>query len=117
MLRMFLAVAFLGGQVLLVVVSQFSEARGFSWAPHTAQVRYTVAVEVDGVPLAPGAIARRYGIPANGWEAHAIQNVKDLIMQHARTYGRHERSTVTMRYSVNGRPEETWTWTSAPDDR
>ncbi len=117
MLRVFLATTFLCAQVLLVVTSQFSEARWFSWAPHTAQVHYMMAVEVDGVPLAPDAVARRFGIPANGWEAHAIQNVKDLLMQHARTYGRHERSTVTMRYSVNGRPAETWTWSHEPGDR
>ena len=115
MLRMFIAVVFLSSQVLLVLSAQCSEARWFSWAPHTAQVRYSIRVEVDGRPLGLDAIGRRYGIPADGWEAHAIQNVKDLVMQHTRTHGRDERATIVMHYSVNGAPEEAWVWRSEPD--
>jgi len=113
--RLFIAGAFLGAQIALVVASQFSEARWFSWAPHTAQVHYQLAVEIDGTSLDADQIRGRYGIQADGWEAHAIQNVKDFLIQHARTHGRHERTAMAMRYSVNGRPYEDWTWSREPD--
>lgn len=111
--RSTIAIAFLVFQAGLVAASQFGDSRWFSWAPHTTQTFYQLEVTNDGRALGPDEIRRRYGIPHVGWEAHAIQNVRDLVIRHALTAGRGERTTVTLRYSVNGRPEETWSWSSS----
>jgi hypothetical protein len=106
---------FLVIQTVLVVASQLGESRWFSWAPHTVQVRYRIEATLDGRPLDARAIGRRFGVPATGWEAHAVKNLQDLIEQYARTYGRDERLTVMLRYAVNGRPEQTWTRPAGAD--
>lgn len=109
-MRFALGVGFLTLQVILVVASQASPARWFSWAPHSAQVWYELDVTLDGRRLAPEEVAGRFGVPRTGWEAHALRNLQDILIQHTRTYGRHEDVAIVMRYRVNGRPVETWTW-------
>ncbi|HUF48182.1 MAG TPA: hypothetical protein VMM93_10220 [Vicinamibacterales bacterium] len=108
--RTLVAVIFLAGQVVLVVASQFGAARWFNWAPHSSQVQYTIVASADGRPLDAGEVSRRFGLAATGWEAHAVRNVQDIIVQYARTHGRDERLTVELHYSVNGRPGQVWTW-------
>ncbi len=109
-LRLALGVAFLAVQVARVIGGQFSESKSFRWAPQTTQIWYELDARVHGQPLNARAIRRRYGIPRQGWEAHSIQDVKEIVKQHARTYGRHDGASVTIRYSVNGGPTMTWSW-------
>jgi hypothetical protein len=95
-----IGVAFLALQAVWVLASQFRESRDFSWAPHTVQVRYAISVHQDGRPLAPHEVARRYGIPAVGWEAHSHHNLFDLIEQAEATRG--ERDVrVRVEYHIN----------------
>jgi hypothetical protein len=106
--------AFLLLQCGLVVHSRFVESRDFCWAPHTAQVHYTLRVERRGRPLSPAAIARRYRVAApEGWEAHSYQNLINLISQYERTYGRGDGVRVLMEYRVNGRELRRWEWPSS----
>jgi hypothetical protein len=114
-MRTALGVGFLTLQIVVVLVSQVSPARWFSWAPHSAQVWYALDVEVDGRTLDAREVAERYGVRQTGWEAHALQNLKDVLIQHTRTYGRGDETTIVLRYRVNGRPVETWTWPGPPD--
>lgn len=103
-----LGVAFLTLQVAWVLASQFRESRHFSWAPHTVQVQYRVAVEIDGQPLPPDAVHRRYGVPAEGWEAHSHRNLIELIEQYETTRGREDAALVLLEYRVNGRSARLW---------
>jgi hypothetical protein len=73
-------------------------------------VSYTLDVTVDGRRLSASEIRDRFGLINYGWEAHAVQDLKTLIVQHGRTYGRGERCDVVLRYRVNGGPEQTWVW-------
>jgi len=109
-LRTVIAILFLALQVVLVIRAQFVDTREFCWAPHTTQVRYTIETVIDGKPLTQDEITRRYHIPADWWEAHSWRNVSKLLAQYERTYGRNDRARVRLRYSINGREPETWTW-------
>lgn len=111
--------AFLLLQVGLIAESRFGEDRHFCWAPHTTQVEYSLAVEVDGRRLGRREISERYGLLWQyGWEVHSVENLKQLIRQRERGSaperdGRSEERRVLLTYSVNGRPPETWRW---PDE-
>lgn len=103
-------IGFLTLQVALVFHGQFSAGNHFQWAPHTAQVRLELDVEVDGRRLNEDEARRRYRLIYYPWEAHSIHNVTQLIRQYERTYGAAEEARVTLRYSVNGREPRVWRW-------
>ncbi len=110
-----IALLFFAVQLCLVVQARFVDTRYFCWAPHTTQVRYQLEVELDGEELTGKQIRRRYrlkGFDARtsvGWEAHSIANLKAMLAQHQRTYGRGEDAKVTLSYRVNGSPSQAWT--------
>ena len=109
-LGMLLGSAFLALQVASIVKEQFGETRYFCWAPHTIQAQYSLQVEVEGKLLTRQEVKRRYGLHGYGWEAHAIQNLINLLIQHELTYGKGEDAQITLEYRVNGRELETWRW-------
>lgn len=102
-----LGLGFLAIQILWVLASQLRESRHFSWAPHTVQVRYEIAVEESGAPLPPHEVQARYRIAAAGWEAHSHRNLIELIEQAERTRVAPE-SNVRLEYWINERGPFTW---------
>lgn len=108
--RSLVGAVFLAAQAFLVILAQFNAASYFSWAPHTTQIRYELEVLVNGRELSRGETRRRFGLSNYGWEAHALQNLKDVLIQHGRTYGRADRTEVILRYSVNGGEIHIWRW-------
>lgn len=106
--RSLVGAAFLAAQVLLVILTQFDDASYFSWAPHTTQIQYELEVQVNGRKLSRDETRWRFGLSNYGWEAHALQNLKDVLIQHGRTYGRADRTEVTLRYRVNGGELQVW---------
>lgn len=112
-LRHAVAVSFLAAQVVLVVAAQIDGRKSFAWAPHTTQIAYTIDATVNGRPLTPADVRRRYGLSDFGWEVHSLDNLQEIVRQHARTYGRHDTVKVIVWYRINGRAPETWEWQSA----
>lgn len=103
--------ALLAVQAGLVIHGLFVESRDFNWAPHTTQVRFAIEVRLGGRTLPPRDVSTRYGLVHNAeWEAHSYQNLINLVRQRERTYGRDDGARVTVRYSVNGAPTQSWTW-------
>lgn len=111
-----IVVLFFAVQVALVVQARFVDTRYFCWAPHTSQARYELEVEIGGEALTGKEIRKRYRLRAfnretrTGWEAHAIANLKALLAQYERSYGREEAARITLTYQVNGHAEEVWFW-------
>lgn len=108
-----LGLAFLLLQLALVIQARFVEYRHFCWAPHTTQVRYSMQVEVEGRTLSAREAGARYGLAHDyGWEAHSVENLKQLVEQYERTYAGDQPARVRMEYSVNGKTPEVWRWPS-----
>ena len=109
-MRTILAVALLLFQVIMIGYARFVSSRYFCWAPMDSQNLYEIEVEIDGESLDDDAILDRYRQPAKGGNWQAIQHVIDKTQQYEETYGRADGARVTIRYTVNGGPEEVWTW-------
>jgi hypothetical protein len=111
-LRASVGIAFLAVQAALVAFGVLGGNRSFSWAPHTTQIHYQIHATVDDRLLSPDEVNRRFHVAQDGWEAHDIRNVQAIVTQYARTYGRHEAIRVSLRYRINGGPEQFWQWPS-----
>ena len=101
--------AFLAVGVVLVIHGLLTPGNHFAWGPHTTQIRFELRVKVDGESLSPRDSARRYGLRwSDAWEAHAIENVFQLIEQYERTYGAGESAEITLRFRRNRGEWQLW---------
>lgn len=108
--RTLAAIALLAFQVVMIGYARFVPSRYFCWAPMDSQNLYSIAVVIDGRELNPEEIEARYRQPAQGGNWQAIQHALDKVRQYEETYGREDGAKVVVTYTVNGHPEETWTW-------
>ncbi|MFK7935002.1 MAG: hypothetical protein AB8G22_15940 [Saprospiraceae bacterium] len=86
----------------------FTPTKFFFWAPHTTQVSYQLSAEVNGKDLSNRALIQRYNLRKKGWEAHAIENVKQQIIFHEQYIGFNDSVNLTLTYSVNGKAPQKW---------
>ena len=110
MARTLAAIGLLGFQIAMIGYARFVPSRYFCWAPMDSQNLYSITVVIDGRELDPEAIEARYRQPAKGGNWQAVQHVLDKVRQYEQTYGRDESARVVVAFTVNGGPEETWTW-------
>jgi hypothetical protein len=115
--RKCLGIIFLGIQLALVAQARFIPERYFCWAPHDMQTEFELTVFVNGRELNANEIARRFQINKKDRDARAVANVKDVIRQHAGTYGKNDESLVIMNYTINGIPQEPWQWHHRPQKK
>ncbi len=110
MIRTLAAALLLGFQLFMIGYARFVPSRYFCWAPMDSQNLYSIAVEIDGHSLGPDEIEARYRQPATGGNWQAIQHALDKVQQYEETYGKDDDARVTVTFTVNGGPEETWSW-------
>ena len=110
MTRTLAAIALLAFQLAMIGYARFVPSRYFCWAPMDSQNLYSISVVIDGRELDPEEVGERYRQPAEGGNWQAVQHVLDKVQQYEETYGRDDAARVVVTYSVNGHPEETWTW-------
>ena len=104
------AIALLAAQVGAIGWARFTPARYFAWAPYDRISLYTVEVSVDGRVLSREEAEGRYGFSLWGRDNRSIRHVIDAVEQYEETYGAGDGARVVIRYTVNGGPEERWTW-------
>ena len=95
-------------QAIAIVYARFIPGRYFCWAPYDTQDRYRVEVVASGRALSEQEIDERYRFASNSWQQHSIHNLLEAIEQYETTYGRDDAAKVTVVYSRNGRPDQTW---------
>src|SRR6185503_11237543 len=83
-----LGIAFLIIQLLQIVHARFISERYFCWAPHDMQTEFELTVYVNGQELSPHEIYQRFQMDKKDRNSRAAANVKDIIIQHSRTYGK-----------------------------
>lgn len=108
--RTLAAVALLGFQLAMIGYARFVPSRYFCWAPMDSQNLYRITVVIGGRELLPAEISERYRQPAEGGNWQAVQHVLDKVGQYETTYGRGDGARVLVSYTVNGGPEQAWTW-------
>ena len=108
--RLIIGILFLLLQVAAIIYARFIPERFFCWAPYDVHTKYQVFVSIDERNLTNEEIESRYGYKMKGWEQRSIFNVISLISQYERTYGKSDNADVYMIYSINGHPEEKWTY-------
>jgi hypothetical protein len=106
--RNVLALLFVALQALLVARARFVEDSFFSWAPHDRHVLYRIEYRVGGVGPPGDGAARRYGLPAEGWNSHAEGDLFWVIRTREERLPAAARAEVTVTYRVNGRDWQTW---------
>ncbi|MEY8849772.1 hypothetical protein AB9K26_13215 [Psychroserpens sp. XS_ASV72] len=106
--RGFIGVVFLVLQLISIGYARFIPERFFCWGPYDEHTQFEVTVTIDGKTLSSEETENRYRYKMNGWEQRSIYNIKSLISQYERTYGKDDDADVLMIYSKNGHPEEKW---------
>jgi hypothetical protein len=107
-LRWTLGLALLAFQVGAIAYARFVPARYFCWAPFDMQTDYRLDVTVNGKPLTPAEIQKRYRRPAKGTDNRSTQHLLDIIEQTERRYHPDDHTAVVMTYRVNGKQAQQW---------
>ena len=89
-----------------IVRARFADDRYFCWAPFDQQTRYSIAATVNGRPLTPAEIRVRYRRGATGVDNRSQHHLFDLLTRAEAQAP--EKAAVTVRYTVNGGPEQEW---------
>jgi hypothetical protein len=106
-----IGIALLLGQILAIGYARFVPSRYFCWAPFDTQTDYELTVALQGRELTPAEIRERYRRPPKGTDNRSPQHVIDILEGVERRKPRDEQAEITMRYRVNGKPQQDWTWT------
>ena len=112
--RKVVCMVFIAVQLGLVIWARFIPERWFCWVPHDTQAEYELTVAVNGRELSEEEIFARYHRQKRDRDPRSADNVKDIIRQQSRTYGKNEHVKVVMNYSINGVEQEPWIWERRP---
>jgi hypothetical protein len=95
------------GAVAYVHLSGTNE-RYFAWGPNDFFVVYTITTSVDGHAWTPEQVAKSYEVPAHGTWEWPVQQLIDILKRYQEFYGTGQHEVVTLRYTLDGHPEQVW---------
>ena len=107
---------FLAAQVAWILTGPWRDHSYGNWAPFHEHATYTVEAVVDGEPLSPEQIRARYGCYAHFYDQETDRDWQLNRMSHGLGWNRvveaasPQQAEVSVRYRVNGGPEQRWTW-------
>jgi hypothetical protein len=104
-----LGILILAAQVASIAYARCVPEKWFCWAPYDEHVQFQLEVRIDGERLSEEQLRARYRLPALT-ERRAFANIVDKLVQAESTYYDGEEAEITLRYRINGRAEEVWTW-------
>lgn len=88
-------------------------SRYFAWAPNDYSVDYFISATVNGRRLNRREIWTRYRVSQRGFYEDPPERLIRYLRRYELTYGRHDRTSLSVRYQLNGRPPVVWTWSDA----
>jgi hypothetical protein len=97
-------------QIVSVVHARYVSSRWLAWAPNDYASGYRLQVHVGGRDLSGDEIWSRYHMASEGVYENPVQNLKDMVSQRERTYGRKDKAEVVLTYRPNGGPAQEWQW-------
>ncbi|MEM9159019.1 MAG: hypothetical protein AAGB46_08200 [Verrucomicrobiota bacterium] len=95
-------------QLAAFVYAKVVDSRYFCWAPFDMHTSYQMEVVIDGRALTPQQIKTRYHLDHKGGNPRSYVEILGPIQQYEETYGKTDGAQITVRYSVNGKPEQIW---------
>ena len=103
-----LGLLFIGCQIIAFAYAKVVDSRYFCWAPFDMHVSYEMEVVIDSHPLTPEQITDRYHLSQRGGNPRSYVEILGPIQQYEETYGKGDGAQITVKYSVNGNPEQLW---------
>ena len=88
-------------------------SRYFAWAPNDYSVDYSISATVNGRRLNAREVWRRYRVSQRGFYEDPPERLIRYLRRYELTYGRHDRTRLSLRYDLNGRPPVVWMWSDA----
>jgi len=107
-MRMYVGLAILAAQLVMVGVARVHPIRFYTWAPFDSQNDFSIHAIVNGRELAPDDVQERYRKPAVGRSPRSIYEVTSTVEYVETHYHKGDHATVTVVYRTNGGPEQTW---------
>ena len=95
-----LAAAIILTQLGLMARARFFPERFFCWAPHDQQTEYRISATLDGEPIDPWGILRRYAFKSTGVDPRATANLLRNVRVYRQRYGRDELSATQGPFSL-----------------
>ena len=83
-----------------MVRARFFPERFFCWAPHDQQTEYRISATLDGEPIDPWGILRRYAFKSTGVDPRATANLLRNVRVYRQRYGRDELSATQGPFSL-----------------
>ena len=114
-LRTVIPIALFAFQLGAIVYARFVPTRYFCWAPYDTQTDYTATAVVNGKKLSATEFRQRYRRPPRGYDNRSPQHLFDMLEQTEERHARvGERSTIVVKYRVNGKEPREWRWPRPP---
>jgi hypothetical protein len=108
--RSLLGGAFLLVQLALVFAGLTVDASLPRWAPNDFLVDYRIAVREAERELSPAEIDARYRIANAGAFEYPAEALLEIVKRREERLGPAPSRSVTVEYSVDGRPKVTWSF-------
>jgi hypothetical protein len=98
-------------QIVAIGYARTVPTRYFCWAPYDMQTEYDAKATVNGHSLTAKEFQQRYRKPQHGGDNRSPQHVIDMLKQaEAKHAMLGDKSTIEMKYRVNGKEEREWHW-------
>jgi len=107
---MALVLAQLGAVVFAHVDVKRGAARYFAWAPNDYSVDYSIRATVNGHLLDAREFGERYRLPERDFYEDPPQRLLHYLRRYESTYGRHDRTSLVVRYRLDGHRPVVWRW-------
>jgi hypothetical protein len=112
--KILIPAALLVFQVAAILYARTVTTRYFCWAPYDTQTEYTARAVVNGHELTAAEFRRRYRRPIKGGDNRSPQHVIDMLEQaEAKHEKEGDKTTIEMKYRVNGGVPREWHWPEA----
>jgi hypothetical protein len=110
--KVFIPAALLVFQMASILHARTVTTRYFCWAPYDTQTEYTAKAVVNGHELTAAEFRERYRRPMKGGDNRSPQHVIDMLEQAEEKHEKlGDKTTIDMKYHVNGGPLREWHWT------
>ncbi len=114
-MRILIPILLLAFQLGAIVYARFVPTRYFCWAPFDTQTDYAATATVNGHVLTAAEFQKRYRRPRRGFDNRSPQHVIDMLQQVEEKRAKAgDRSTIVMKYRVNGKEPREWRWPPSP---
>jgi len=110
-MRILIPILLFAFQLGAIAYARFVPTRYFCWAPFDIQTDYTATSIVNGHELTAAEFQKRYRRSRHGFDNRSPQHVIDMFQQvEQKRAALGDKTTMVMKYRVNGKAPQEWHW-------